>query len=229
MQYGPQQSGWLESAWPFASLNLPWQYLPLNFGSFWPCSRRATANGCRRACKARSPGTCSGSLSSSLLANRSQSLRISTCCHKFWNCSFKKAEVIMIICRCTCTGRQWQPGARLRHLAVEWSRTGCKSDLELAARQRCPVLATDWGPQKQVWAKDITTIRLHHGRTFPRYNVFFSFWFLSFWSWQYPSTDFSKLLWNQLNTNLKNMSLLRINTPYYFIITCYYCTIITYS
>ena len=90
---GLQRNGWLESAWPFASLNLHWQYLPLNAGSL---RRGATAAGrsCRLACKASSNWTCFGSSSSSLLACLSQSLRVSKCCHKFrtWSFKFEKAE-----------------------------------------------------------------------------------------------------------------------------------------
>ena len=49
-QSGPQRSGWLESAWPFASLNLPGPYSPLNTGSLSRLSRRG-----RRAAAAVEP------------------------------------------------------------------------------------------------------------------------------------------------------------------------------
>ena len=46
-----QRIGWLEAAWPFASLNLPGPYLPLDTDSL---SRGAAAAG-PRVCKASSP------------------------------------------------------------------------------------------------------------------------------------------------------------------------------
>ena len=41
-QSGPQRGGWLEAAWPFASLNLPGPYIPLDTSSL---SRGAVAAG----------------------------------------------------------------------------------------------------------------------------------------------------------------------------------------
>ena len=121
-QSGLQRSGWLESAWPFASLNLHGQYLPLNTSSL-SCGATAAGCSCRRACKASSTWTCFGSSRSCLLASWSQSFRVSTCCHEFRSWSFKKAKALNLKpCRGTCyaLAAAGAPVARASHMISDW-------------------------------------------------------------------------------------------------------------
>ena len=90
------------------------------------CAAAAAAtSSCCGACKASSTWTCVGSSSSSLLACWSQSLQVSTCCHKFRSWSFKleKAKGVNLkpcsgpaaACARAATGRR-SAAARASHM-----------------------------------------------------------------------------------------------------------------
>ena len=123
-QSGPwqQHSGWLESAWPFASLNLPLQYSSLNTGSLSLCTARQQLSS--------SFWTCLGSSSSSSLASWSKLFWVSMCCYvledEFQKNRGYKFETLPLYVH-------WQPGR---------CSCMCQSyDLWLAASLTCSCLA----------------------------------------------------------------------------------------
>ena len=119
---GQQHSGWLESAWPFASLNLPLQYSSLNTGSLSLCTARQQLSS--------SFWTCLGSSSSSSLASWSKLFWVSMCCYvledEFQKNRGYKFETLPLYVH-------WQPGR---------CSCMCQSyDLWLAASLTCSCLA----------------------------------------------------------------------------------------
>ena len=110
-QSGPQRSGWLEAAWPFASLNLPVPYLPTRYGLSEP--RRLG----RRAAAAVEPAkqVQLELTNSSLLTSWFQSFWVSSskCFHNFRSWSLKKAEVSNLRpCSGRCTASRRGRGTR---------------------------------------------------------------------------------------------------------------------